>query len=323
MNRKTITLISILATLVILLSACGAAETTPDAAAISTAAAQTVEARFTQQAAAFTQTPAAPTLTAPPLSTATQGFPPTQTTEPGLPTPTSNGKACYQMTFLEDVTIPDGMIIVPGAKFTKTWRVRNDGNCPWDQKYALELSQGDAMGTLAKIPLTQVIAPGDTADLTVELTAPTTEGVYAGYWHLATPYGGYIGVGAYNQALFVKIHATVNPDNSFGAANVTYDYTRQPQKGCSADGAYYTFTATITANAPGTIKYRWDKNPDDGQPEGGTIKFAAAGSKTVSWIWHMTRDHVQGIDRWVSITTIVGSQETKFGKVTFNFTCNP
>lgn len=226
------------------------------------------------------------------------------------------------MTFVADVTIPDGMIVAPGSKFTKTWRVRNDGNCPWDQKYTMQLAQGDAMSTITSIPLTKVVSPGDTVDLSIDLTAPTAEGTYTGYWHLATPYGGYIGVGSYNQALIVKIQATSKPDLAFGAASVTYDYTRQPQTGCTEKGAYYIFTAIITANGPGDIRYRWDKNPDDGQPEGGLLKFAAAGSKTVTWTWHMTTDHVQGIDRWVSITTIIDSKITNFGRVKFNFTCD-
>lgn len=321
MRQKIYVFVSVAAALALLLSACGATKPTPDTAAISTAAAQTVEARFTAQAAAATATPLPPTETPTVQVTATDSSIVSVATE--LPQPTANGKPCYAMTFLADITIPDGMIIAPGARFTKTWRVRNDGNCPWNQNYSLTLDNGDAMTTATKIPLTRVVNPGDTIDFSIDFTAPAANGNYAGYWRVATPYGGTMGVGAYNQSLIVKITVASKPDLAFGAASVVYDWTRRPQTGCSPDGAYYDFTATITANGAGEIDYRWDRNPFDGTIVGGKLIFASAGSKTVNWTWHMTPEHIQGIDRWVAITTIVGSKETTFGKVLFNYTCNP
>jgi hypothetical protein len=326
MKQTIYVLISTLAALALFLSACGGeTQPTPDTAAISTAAAQTVEARFTLQAVLQnTETPPPPLAGTPvAAATSTLGYPPTLTTEPGLPTPTSNGKACYVMTFLADITIPDGMIIAPGANFTKTWRVRNDGNCVWDKNYSVVLDQGDAMSTVTNFPLTKVVNPGDSLDISIDMTAPTVDGIYSGYWHIATPYGGYIGIAGYNQSLFVKVHVTAKSNRYFGADNVVYDWTRKPQKGCTNDGAYYNFSATITVNGPGEIGYRWDYHPWDGNIVGGTLKFASAGSKTIYWTWHMTTDHIQDIDRWVAITTIVGSQETQFSKVTFNYTCKP
>jgi hypothetical protein len=324
MKQSPYVLTSTLAALALFLSACGGTQLTPDTAAISTAAAQTVEARFTLQAvlqATETPPPSAETLV--PAATSTLGYPPTLTTLPGQPTPTDNGKPCYAMTFVSDVSIPDGMIIAPGSQFTKTWRVRNDGNCVWDKNYSVELDQGDPMGTVTKFPLTKTVLPGDNYDISIDMTAPATDGIYTGYWHIATPYGGYMGVGTYNQSLIAKIHVTAKPDRYFGAVSVVYDWTRKPQKGCTSDGAYYTFSATITANGPGELQYRWDRIPFDGKIEGGTLKFAAAGSKTVYWTWHMTTDHIQNIDRWVAITTIVDTQETTFDRVKFNYTCQP
>ena len=41
-------------------------------------------------------------------------------------------EACVDKpVFVADVTIPDNTVIAPGTTFTKTWRVRNDGNCTW------------------------------------------------------------------------------------------------------------------------------------------------------------------------------------------------
>ena len=324
MKQTIYVLTSTLDALALFLSACGGTQTTPDTAAISTAAAQTVEARFTLQAVLqATETPPPPAETPVPAATSTLGYPPTLTTLPGQPTPTDNGKPCYAMTFVSDVSIPDGMIITPGTQFTKTWRVRNDGNCVWDKNYSVELDKGDAMSTVIKFPLTKVVNPGDSIDISIDMTAPTTEGTYAGYWHIATPYGGYMGVGSYNQSLVAKIQVTSKPDRYFGAVSVVYDWTRKPQKGCTSDGAYYIFSATITVNGPGEIEYRWDRQPFDGKIEGGRLKFVGAGSKTVYWTWHMTTDHIQNIDRWVAITTIVDKLETQFARVKFNYTCQP
>jgi hypothetical protein len=325
MKQTIYVLTSILAATALFLSACGGeSQPTPDTAAISTAAAQTVEARFTLQAVLqATETPQPPTETPAPAATSTLGYPPTLTTAPGQPTPTGNGKACYVMTFVADVTIPDGMIMPLGTKFTKTWRVRNDGNCVWDKNYYVELDKGDAMSTVTKFPLTKTVYPGDSYDISIDMTAPATEGIYSGYWHIATPYGGYMKLANYDQSLFVKIHATAKADRYFGAASVAYDMVRRPQKGCTSSGAYYDFSATITANGPGEIEYRWDRNPFDGQIEGGRVKFKEAGSKTVYFTWHMTTDHIQNFDRWVALTTIIGQQETQFARVHFNYTCQP
>ncbi|HEY3312407.1 MAG TPA: NBR1-Ig-like domain-containing protein [Anaerolineales bacterium] len=320
MRQKINVLVSTLAALALLLSACGGTQPSPDASAISTAAAQTVEARFTEQAAAFTPTTVPATETPTPQPTATQA--PEANAPISTPATSTNGKPCYTMTFLADVSVPDGMIVAPGAKFTKTWRVRNDGNCVWDQKYSLELDKGDALGTVTKFPLTRVVNPGDTIDLSVDMTAPSADGSYAGFWHISTPFGGYMGVAPYNQSLLVKITVSSKPDRDFGVVGVIYDMTRRPQTGCGSDGAAYDFKATITVNGPGEINYRWDRNPFDGTLVGGTLKFTAAGSKTVTWTWNMTKGHIENIDRWVAITTIIGSQETQFNRVLFNFTCN-
>jgi hypothetical protein len=240
-----------------------------------------------------------------------------------LPTPTANGKACYVATFVADVTIPDGMIIAPGAKFTKTWRIRNDGNCVWDSTYSLILAQGDALGAPAKVALTGSVRPGQSVDLSIDMLAPTTLGAYAGYWRISTPFGGSFGVGSYDQAMIVKITVSDKPDRDFGSVSVAYDMTRKPATGCTDKGAAYSFSATVTVNSPGEIDYRWDRNPFDGQIEGGTLKFTQAGSKTVYFTWTLHPDAVQNIDRWVALTTIVSNKETTYDKVTFNFTCNP
>lgn len=316
MTKTTILRSLTILTVISLISAC-TANPTPDAAAISTQAAATVEARFTEMAA-LTPSPVPATKT--PAATATNTPLPSPTNDPGV----SNGKACFAMTFLADVTIPDGMLVARGTPFTKTWRVRNDGNCVWDPTYRLVLNSGDALTSVTEYPLTRSVYPGDSYDFSVDMVAPDVDGEYTGLWHVATPYGGYMGVGAYNQSLKVVIQVADERrfDEQFNAVSVEYDWTRRPQNGCTSAGAYYDFTAKITANSPGTLSYTWDRNPDDGAYVGGNLTYTAAGTKVVTWTWHMTKEHIQGIDRWVSIHTTSPEGGNKyFSRVLFNFTC--
>jgi len=309
-----------LAALALLLSACGGAAT-PDAGVIATSAVQTVEARYTAEAAAHTptQAPSSTPANTPTLSAdATLPAPPTSTKQPL----DSNGRPCYAAIFLADVTIPDGMIVTPGSTFTKTWRIQNAGNCTWDQSYSLVLATGDAMGTVVKVPLTTTVGPDQSVDLTVDLTAPTTNGTYTGYWRIATPFGGTFGVGINDQSLIVEINVTDKPNRDAGVSKIDIGlFKRTPQEGCNARGAAYTFSATITANSAIEINYYWAQHPYDGaKPEGGRLKFAEAGSKSISFTWNLQPEAIQGIDRWVAVVVDGAVQQTS-QKIHFTFAC--
>jgi hypothetical protein len=82
------------------------------------------------------------------------------------------------------VTVPDGKEFAPGAQFVKTWRLKNIGSCIWTRDYDLVFSGGDQMGGAAVVPLTIEIPPGTLVDVSVNLTAPASEGTYTGYWQL-------------------------------------------------------------------------------------------------------------------------------------------
>jgi hypothetical protein len=140
--RNLVTLV----TIAMLLNACSAAATA-DPAAIATSAVQTVEARYTQLAT--NQTPSETPALALTATTANVVATPIPAITPVTSTPQpvdSNGKACYTAIFMEDVTVPDGMLVAPGSTFTKKWRIQNAGNCTWDSTYSLTL-QATAPGT--------------------------------------------------------------------------------------------------------------------------------------------------------------------------------
>jgi hypothetical protein len=146
----------------------------PDAA--FTIAAQTVEAELTLVALAQPTTPAPP-------DEPTETPQPTETLTPissSTPTPIP----CNMASFVSDVTIPDGSSIVTGATFTKTWRLRNTGSCTWNTSYSLVFDRGEKMSGPDAQPLAGSVAPGQTVDISVSLTAPNAPGNYRGHWRL-------------------------------------------------------------------------------------------------------------------------------------------
>jgi len=179
MNIKR--LIPVILAIALTLSACNLpsnAPATPDLA--STTIAQTVQAALTSSAPMATNTVPAPSITtvAPP----TVAPPPTRV----VPTATST---CDIAQFITDVTIPDGTVLTPGQAFTKTWRVKNVGTCSWTPSYAVVFSSGNSMNGPATQALTGNVNPGQTVDISINLTAPSTPGDYTGYWKLRNAAG--------------------------------------------------------------------------------------------------------------------------------------
>ncbi len=106
--------------------------------------------------------------------------------------PSSN---CNRALFISDVTIPDGTVVAPGQAFIKTWRLKNVGTCTWTTSYAMVFEMGEKMGAPDLVNLPQSVAPGQTVDMTLNLTAPLTAGSYRGYWRFQNPNGVRFGIG--------------------------------------------------------------------------------------------------------------------------------
>lgn len=197
--------------LAILLAACAPAtpiEPTPDVLAIRTSAANTVVAEFTLTAAAFTPTSAPPTATfTPEIPTATPTLSlATDPTQIALGTP---GALCddysFELTTL-DVTIPDGTPMTPGQEFTKTWKIKNTGICTWDTNYKAIFSYSQPANEdmdAQPIALTNLVAPGQEVEVSVQFKAPSTAGEYTGYWQMVNNKG--IPFGKKDFILIVKI----------------------------------------------------------------------------------------------------------------------
>lgn len=149
------------------------------------------------QAAQATETPTAvpQTATKPPeTNTPTEAVIPVTsltTTPSATPTPfvPENAADCINNAkFVSDVTIPDNSNIIAGTAFTKTWRVQNAGTCIWWSGYTLEHYSENAMSAPASVPL-PVTNPGENADISVDLVAPSTAGTYRGNFVIKNPEG--------------------------------------------------------------------------------------------------------------------------------------
>lgn len=121
--------------------------------------------------------------------------------------------------FVADVTIPDGTVIAPGAAFTKTWRLTNIGTATWTTSYKLVFESGEALGAKTSVAMPKTVKPGESVDLTVNMTAPATSGTFRGNWKLQNASGVKFGIGsAASNPFWVEIKVA----SGFGIA---YDFT--------------------------------------------------------------------------------------------------
>lgn len=98
-----------------------------------------------------------------------------------LSRPLSTPVCIDNLTYLSDVTIPDGTEVQPNATMDKRWEVKNSGNCNWDDRYRLRLIAGPDMGS----PKEQALYParsGSQVVLQIIFQAPTDPGSYRSAW---------------------------------------------------------------------------------------------------------------------------------------------
>lgn len=254
---KTILIIALLA---FYLSACGGGQQTlSDADAVLTQAVEIANQGLTETAAAIppaTDTPLpqptdTPTLL--PVVNPTQPILPTNAlslTESGeegeveafptkiilpstsTPVPQQNqggGADCYKAAYEGEGPPADNTSITGGKTFTKTWRIKNVGTCPWtsqdvylkwvgttytpqnglpDPSSTELFGQGSVIGVI-----TDTVQPNGYLDIEITFKVPVPKGwatneVWQGFYKLGTP-GGIIPISG--GSIWFKIIAT-NPD---------------------------------------------------------------------------------------------------------------
>ena len=130
-----------------------------------------------------------------------------------------------QARFVRDVTIPDGMVVVPGQMLEKVWTTENTGTTTWGSGYHLAFIEGSRLGAPPTISL-PTVAPGTRANLTLPLHLPDTlsPGEYTGYWRLRNAQGTYFG-----DRLWIRIRiGNTQPPGGNGAAVELVEITDVP-----------------------------------------------------------------------------------------------
>lgn len=303
-------LFAIVTCLALLSSACGTSEANTEAQ-IATAVAQTVEAQKPES------TPTSATIDA--TSTPLVLPPKTQTAtvapRPTFPPASGGDQECMKASLVGE-TVPDGTILKPGEQFTKTWKIQNDSTCTWSTSYKIVFWDGDVMGGGYVYNFPQQALPGDTVDVPLVLTAPSTDGTHKSSWKLQTPGGSTFGVGA-DSPFWAEIVVSSSTKLEYGVTSVTYTVNRDPATGCPAN-VFYTIYATISVNGPVSITYNWKKS-DGTLDDKKTIKFTEAGTKTVSMEWSLHLGSATN-ERWAQLFTLLPDQQ-EYGKATFTYSC--
>jgi hypothetical protein len=228
MRRRTI--ITVIVLIISLLNACTTAPTTT----MIPGMAQTLAVRtmVALQGISFFTTPT-PTSTPIPPS-----FDPPSISQQGIFTPIPSNSPVPSLTpfnvaasllqgsngcsniaeFVKDVTVEDYSQLKPNELFTKIWEVKNIGTCIWSTNYALVFTWGDRMSGISPKMLNQVVKPGETIDLSIDLVAPKQSNIYQGNWMLQDENGNQFGTG-YAAKDFFWVSITVGSSglgNFFG-----------------------------------------------------------------------------------------------------------
>jgi hypothetical protein len=158
--------------------------------------------------------------------------PPSPTSTSTGPSPTPVATTCNRAAFVTDVSIPDNTAFAANTPFTKTWRLKNVGTCTWTTAYSVYFVSGNQMGAPASINLTSNVAPGQTVDISVPMTAPNVAGTYQGYWKLRNASGVAFGVGAtYNNPFWALVKVTTTSGGGTTTTGAAYDFVANA---CSA-----------------------------------------------------------------------------------------
>ena len=93
-----------------------------------------------------------------------------------------------QLTYEQDLTIPDGTYMQPGSSLDKQWQVKNDGTCNWNDSYSIRLINGDALGAAESQAMVPARSGSETV-IRIVFTAPQEPGKYTSSWQAYAPNG--------------------------------------------------------------------------------------------------------------------------------------
>ncbi|HEX6034211.1 MAG TPA: NBR1-Ig-like domain-containing protein, partial [Anaerolineales bacterium] len=174
----------------------------------------------------------------------------------GTPDPTgesATGTCQDSALMIADVTVPDDTQMSPGETFTKTWRFMNNGKCKWSG-YTIAFVAGDRMASPDTAPVPDTEA-GKTVDVSVQLTAPSADGSYTGFYELRKADGETLPIGI-ESTFWVRIligdapPVVVNPPAFTPVSSVpTVRVTAPASCSYSSSSSYQTELANLINGA--------------------------------------------------------------------------
>ncbi|MCW5888496.1 MAG: hypothetical protein KIT07_10275, partial [Anaerolineales bacterium] len=157
--------------------------------------------------ATFTNTPVQP------LATSTH-TPPPATSVPAV--------GCYQAYFVADISVPDNTQMTKGQTFTKTWRIRNNGTCTWTGDFDIVYTSGTNLASVSSVDLPKEVKPGETVDISIPMTAPSSDGSYRSSWVIKASNGYSFGVNGNANSAGVPIFALIRV--GVASSGIRYDF---------------------------------------------------------------------------------------------------
>ena len=232
-------------------------------------------------------------------------IPSTATATPtALPSAVPTSSGCIDMAkFVADVTIPDNTLIASNTAFTKTWRLKNTGSCAWDSTYMVSYISGATMTQQPGyyiVPTGQTVAPGQTVDISVGMTAPVENGNYTSSWGLTgrneqlMPISGSANGNSFY--VMIKVGDGSTPPGTITKASIDIELEQGSSAVCSADATYLVH-ASMTSDGPTTASYEIESTAGQisagkftqgyltpvSPVEYGTVVFDQADTKTFSY----------------------------------------
>ncbi len=279
----------------------------------------------------------------PPVSNATGSAAITASPTTSDSTATPTGPLTDQAEFVTDVTVPDGSDFAPGAKFTKTWRIKNVGTATWTTGYAMEYVRGTNMAAVSKVSFPNDVPPGGTVELSVEMTAPATPGQYTSLWQFSNAARVRFGVGPnFNEPIYVLIDVVAGanpgaqptivpttaatPSGPVNPAKVT-KVTISVDNATVKDSCPHTFvfTAIFVVEGGGVVTYQLEASTDIpaftfSLPSPLNSNFNGNGPHTFGVSYNLEIRDAVNAQAWLHI---LSPNDLVSDKVAFSLTCPP
>jgi hypothetical protein len=190
------------------------------------------------------------------------------------PTPVEDvggpGGCTLNASFVDDVTVDDNTEMAPGEAFVKTWRLRDSGSCDWGTGFTLAFVGGDQMGGPASVAV-PATAAGSTADVSVNLVAPSAPGTYRGNWRMQSDEGLAFGSQVYVQIVVPEEPTEEPTEEATPEPPTDLDFTLR-----SDGSARFTWD-----DAVGEAEYRFEFSFISGGA--GTTESSTLPANTTSW----------------------------------------